>query len=158
MGLNVRKGTFGRPYAVGPQQNREFRVVYPNATLPNMHEQEIVLIDLTEPEPDSSSIDIQEMSSPDVGFCVSPSVHIVNPRGITMLQVECLVERMFNASGVLVVFLQPPSSTAPCRSPLRMQTMPGKSLATSLKRERRALNDVHFSSALPMNSFRGSMR
>ncbi len=110
MGLNVRKGTFGRPYAVGPQQCREFRVVYPNATLPNMHEQEIVIIDLTEPEPDSSLIDIQEMSPPDVGFCVGPSVHIVNPRGIAMFQVESLVERMLNASGVLVVFLQPPRS------------------------------------------------
>jgi hypothetical protein len=32
---------------------------------------------------------------------------------------------------------------APARSPSRMQTMPGKSLATSLKRKRRALNDVH---------------
>jgi hypothetical protein len=36
------------------------------------------------------------------------------------------------------------NSTAPDRSTSRMQTMPGKSLATSLKRERRALNDMHF--------------
>ena len=28
--------------------------------------------------------------------------------------------------------------------PSRMQTMPGKSLATSLKRKRRAVNDMHF--------------
>jgi len=110
MGLNVRKGTFGRPYTLGPQQYREFRVVHPNATLPNIHEQEIIIIDLTEPEPDPSLIDIQEMSPPDVGFCIDQSVHIVNPRGITMLQVEPLVERMLNASGVLVVFLQPPRS------------------------------------------------
>ncbi len=40
------------------------------------------------------------------------------------------------------------SSTAPDRSPWRMQTMPGKSLATSLKRKRRTLNDMHFSNVL----------
>ena len=34
------------------------------------------------------------------------------------------------------------NSTARDRSPSRMQTMPGKSLATSLKRKRRALNDM----------------
>jgi len=38
----------------------------------------------------------------------------------------------------------PMNSPAPSRSPLRMQTMPGKSLATSLKRNLRALNDMHF--------------
>ena len=38
MGLNVRKGTFGRPYTLGPQQYPECRVVHPNATLPNIHE------------------------------------------------------------------------------------------------------------------------
>src|SRR5208283_464507 len=36
------------------------------------------------------------------------------------------------------------NSTAPDRSPSRMQTMSGKSLATSLKRQRRALNDIYF--------------
>src|SRR5271157_6546143 len=36
------------------------------------------------------------------------------------------------------------NSTAPDRSPSWMQTMPGKTLATSLKRKRRALNDMHF--------------
>jgi len=36
------------------------------------------------------------------------------------------------------------SSTAQDRSPSWMQTMPGKTLATSLKRKRRALNDMHF--------------
>ena len=110
MGLNVQKGTFGRRYTVGPQRNRDFQIVHTNAILPNMHEQEIIIIDLTEPEPDPHLIDIQEMSPPDVGFCIGPSVHTVNPRGITMWQVEPLVERMLNASGVLVVFLQPPSS------------------------------------------------
>ncbi len=110
MGLNVRKGTFGRPYAVGPPRNRDIRVVQPNAMLPNMHEQEIVIVDLTEPDPDPDppSGDIQEMSPPDTGFCFGPSVHIVNPRVITMLEVQPLVERMLLASGVLVVFLQPP--------------------------------------------------
>src|SRR5271157_3854505 len=36
------------------------------------------------------------------------------------------------------------TSTTPDRSLSRMQTMPGKSLATSLKRKRRAFNDMHF--------------
>ncbi len=36
------------------------------------------------------------------------------------------------------------NSTAPDRSPSWMQTMPGKTLAISLKRKRRALNDMHF--------------
>ena len=108
MGFNVKKGTFGRPYAVGPPRNRDFRVVRTNERLPNMHEQEILIIDLTEPEPDLTSGDVQEMSPPDKGYCFGPSVHIVNSRVITMMQVEPLVERMLLASGVLVVFLQPP--------------------------------------------------
>jgi len=41
------------------------------------------------------------------------------------------------------------NSTAPDRSPSRMQTMPGKSLATSLKRKRRAFNDMHFRTPSP---------
>src|SRR5271165_334602 len=35
-------------------------------------------------------------------------------------------------------------STAQDRSPSRMQTMPGKSLATSLRRKRRELNDMYY--------------
>ncbi len=108
MGLNVLKGTFGRPYSVGPQPSPGPRVVYLNAMLPNIHEQEIIIVDLTEPEPSSSHI--EEKSPPDKGFCTGPSVDIVNPRALAMLQVEPLVGRMLNASGVLVVFLQPPRS------------------------------------------------
>jgi len=38
----------------------------------------------------------------------------------------------------------PMNSPSPARLPSRMQTMPGKSLATSLKPKRRALNDMRF--------------
>jgi hypothetical protein len=49
-----------------------------------------------------------------------------------------------SANGVRVTLMPHElSSTAPDRSPSRMQTMPGKSLATSLKRKRRALNNMH---------------
>jgi len=110
MGLNVRKGTFGRPYAVGPPCNRDIRVVQLNESLPNMHEQEIVIVDLTEPEvdPNPPSAVFQEMNPPDQGFCLDSSVRIVNPRVISMQGALPLVERMLLASGVLVVFLQPP--------------------------------------------------
>jgi len=110
MGLNVRKGTFGRPYEVGAARTRDLRVVQPNAMLPNLHEQEIVIVDLTEPEvdPNPPSAVFQEMNPPDQGFCLDPSVRIVNPRFVSMLGALPLVERMLLASGVLVVFLQPP--------------------------------------------------
>src|SRR5271166_5422339 len=56
----------------------------------------------------------------------------------------CAADGTFVARGEVAVFLAAFSSTAPDRSASRMQTMPGKSLATSLKRKRRAFNDMHF--------------
>jgi hypothetical protein len=45
------------------------------------------------------------------------------------------------------------SSTAQDRSPSRMQTMPAKSLATSLMRKRRELNDMYYRFRLTLPPF-----
>jgi len=63
------------------------------------------------------------------------------------VKIDCLQARGKNpgwAEGQRIPAAYRTDSTAPARSPSRMQTMPGKSLATSLKRKRRALKNMYF--------------
>ena len=108
MGFNVDEGTFGRPYADKRPNNTHHHVVVPNSSLPNLHEQEIIFIDLTEPQMDSNPKIPSEISRPKEGLCIlgnSPT-ELIDARLIVMLESQEYIDRVLQTSGVVVVFLR----------------------------------------------------
>lgn len=101
-GLNARAGSFGRPYLVGDRG--DYVPVIPNGQLPNYDEQEIVVIDLSDPEPLEEEQQPQGGVSNHPGYYLSGSPRIVDPRPLLSWMWSNLGDRILEHRGLFVIF------------------------------------------------------
>ncbi|MBV8610222.1 MAG: hypothetical protein JO034_22525, partial [Singulisphaera sp.] len=108
-GLNVLTGTFGYPYEVKPSKN--FVPVIQNHNLPAFSEQEIVVIDLTDPEPRGGPHrGLPDSLEPPLYSLRGPRTS-ANPRPLSAWLVAKLGDRILEHSGLFIVFARPRSAT-----------------------------------------------
>lgn len=102
-GFNVNVGTFGSPYKV--EVSREITPVIERPNLPNISEQEIIIIDLTAPDTlDKPNYDYVETEEKQ--WWVSCSSGIIDPRFLFMSIISRSFDRILNHGGFFVIFAQ----------------------------------------------------
>jgi hypothetical protein len=106
LGLNVQAGTFGKAYNMPLDDTHRFHIICPNAYLPNINEQEIIVIDVSEPEPDPHASHLSDFTPPDFGFCVPARSRAINPRTFSMAASQNLVDRLLATAGIVIVFVR----------------------------------------------------
>lgn len=104
-GFNVQTGTFGRPYRVPAQDG--FLPVIAQANLPNYTEQEVVIIDLTPPEPTDGPEGTRSISDGEMDWYAKTSRGYIDPRPRVMAMVSDDWNRILESGGAFVVFAQP---------------------------------------------------
>jgi hypothetical protein len=104
-GFNARGGTFGRPFKVPPSDR--FVQVFVAPRLPNYAEQEIVVIDLTPPEPTDTPEGAKAVVDGEMDWWAKCSEGMVDPRPRVMAMVQDASHRIWEAGGVFVVFARP---------------------------------------------------
>ncbi len=106
LGLNVEQGTFGSPYVQNRPQNSSFHAILANEFLPNLHEQEIILIDLTEPKAIPRTDQNTETVLLKEGFGIEGTSlrETIDPRPLAMMRSRKFVDRIVESNGLVVVF------------------------------------------------------
>jgi hypothetical protein len=106
IGLNVSVGTFGRPYKVPNSRHDERHFIEKNYHLPNIHEQEIILINVGDTEHGDASVQSTSSTLLDGGFFALARDQLVNPRTLAMIGHRDIIDRLLESSGgVVVAFL-----------------------------------------------------
>ncbi len=104
-GFNVQAGTFGRPYRVPAQDG--YLPVIAQAHLPNYTEQEVVIIDLTSPEPTDGPEGTRAVAEGEQDWYAKTSRGLIDPRPRVMAMVSDDWNRILASGGAFVVFAQP---------------------------------------------------
>jgi hypothetical protein len=104
-GFNVQAGTFGRPYRV--QKTDDYSPVIAQAHLPNYTEQEVIVIDLTPPEPADRPEGTKAVAQGEMDWYAKCSWGLIDPRPRVMATVSDDWNRILGAGGTFVVFAQP---------------------------------------------------
>jgi hypothetical protein len=103
-GFNVVAGTFGRPYRVPAQDG--YLPVIPQAELPNYTEQEVVIIDLTPPEPSDGPEGAKAVAEGEQDWYAKASRGLIDPRPRVMATLSDDWSRILDSGGVFVIFAQ----------------------------------------------------
>jgi len=101
-GYNVSTGSFGNPYKV--TQSDSYEPVISNGKLPNVTEQEIIIIDLEEPEILKEPKGEKHTSDGDDDWWASCNRGIIDPRPRTMAYARQHFNRILDHGGLFVVF------------------------------------------------------
>ena len=104
-GFNVQAGTFGRPYGVPARDG--YLPVIAQANLPNYTEQEVIIIDLTSPEPTDEPEGTKPVSEGEMDWYAKASRGFIDPRVRVMAMVSDDWNRILESGGAFVVFAQP---------------------------------------------------
>ena len=119
-GFNVHTGTFGCPFAV-PKGDGANQVIS-NASLPNHTEQEVVVIDLTQPavvRPKPGP----PLQNGEEGWFAQGGVGVIDPRPLVMVSAQKAFDRILDSGGVFVVFAAPRLTQKYCWGTIRYQTL-----------------------------------
>ena len=104
-GFNVQAGTLGRPYRMPPQDG--YLPVIVQAHLPNHSEQEVIIIDLTSPDPSDGPQGTKSVSDGEMDWYASASRGFIDPRPRVMAKVSDDWNRILDSGGAFVTFAQP---------------------------------------------------
>ncbi len=103
-GYNAIAGSFGRPYSV--KQEGKYVPVVVDADLPNYHEQEIVVIDLSFGAPQGNPVGQKKLPGGVRGYWASASEGLIDPRPFAMAEVRDSFDRALRNGGIFVVFCE----------------------------------------------------
>ena len=101
-GYNVSTGSFGNPYKV--TQNDSYKPVICNHKLPNVTEQEIIIIDLEEPEILKEPKGEKHTSDGENDWWASCNQGVIDSRPRAMLMCRRIFDRILNHGGLFVIF------------------------------------------------------
>ena len=104
-GFNVQAGTLGRPYRMPPQDG--YLPVIVQAHLPNHTEQEVIIIDLTSPDPSDGPQGTKSVSDGEMDWYAKASRGFIDPRPRVMAKVSDDWHRILDSGGAFVTFAQP---------------------------------------------------
>jgi len=102
-GFNVNYGTFGAPFKVDISRDAVYLIGPPN--LPNLTEQEIIIIDLTPPPLKKTSMDL--VKTEENQWWARCSSGSIDPRFVHMFYNRKHFDRILNHGGFFVIFAQP---------------------------------------------------
>lgn len=105
LGYNVAKGTFGTVQKV-ERSDTLSQVPVHTHSLPDIEEQEIIIIDLSNPTV-SDQVEMEECGSGVECFWQSKSSGRIDPRPLVMRLRQNVFERILNHGGVFIIFLAP---------------------------------------------------
>ena len=104
-GFNVVEGTFGRPYATAVGDN--YVPVVEEALLPDLNEQEIIVVDLTPLVASQTAPREKETSLGTLDIWARASRGLIDPRPSVMRHVQDRCDRILHHGGVFIVFVEP---------------------------------------------------
>lgn len=104
-GFNAQQGTFGSPYKV--ESSNEYKPLITRRCLPNFTEQEIIIIDLKQPETLNEPEGGKIIDPDGKGYYIKPNRKRIDPRAVVMLSVKHDFDRILSYGGLFVIFAEP---------------------------------------------------
>lgn len=101
-GYNVLPGTFGRPYKV--EKDDGYLPLIATPSIPNCSEQEIVVVDLAEPEPADKPKGEKLVANGELDWFAKTSLGVIDPRPRKMTWVRADFDRILKSGGAFVLF------------------------------------------------------
>ena len=105
IGFNIQHGSFGKPYLRDVSDDYFPVMIKPD--LPNYSEQEVIFIDLTQPEPTTKPEGEKYTSMGEVDIWCKCNAGIIDPRPRAMREIKDDFDRILHHGGLFVIFAQP---------------------------------------------------